>query len=134
MNNTPADLFELYLKTGVGGKPMIVDYEKSAIDFANFGAGIGLVSGAVNYYRENGTLDGSTDYILESATGGMYCGSKTGAGVGFVSGAINLIANPEGHLTISQEKVLKNYRTVQDTKNMILILMCVVKIEAQNVL
>ena len=35
MNNTPADLFELYLKTGVGGKPMIVDYEKSAIDFAN---------------------------------------------------------------------------------------------------
>ena len=35
MNNTPADLFELYLKTGVGGKPMIVDYEKSVLDFAN---------------------------------------------------------------------------------------------------
>ena len=35
MNTTPADLFELYLKTGVGGKPMIVDYEKSVIDFAN---------------------------------------------------------------------------------------------------
>ena len=35
MNNTPADLFALYLKTGVGGKPMIVDYEKSVIDFAN---------------------------------------------------------------------------------------------------
>ena len=35
MNNTPADLFELYLKTGVGGKPMIVDYEKSVIYFAN---------------------------------------------------------------------------------------------------
>ena len=35
MNNTPADLFELYLKTGVGGKPMIDDYEKSVIDFAN---------------------------------------------------------------------------------------------------
>lgn len=35
MNNTPADLFELYLKTGVGGKTMIVDYEKSVIDFAN---------------------------------------------------------------------------------------------------
>ena len=35
MNNTPADLFELFLKTGVGGKPMIVDYEKSVIDFAN---------------------------------------------------------------------------------------------------
>ena len=34
-NNTPADIFELYLKTGVGGKPMIVDYEKSVIDFAN---------------------------------------------------------------------------------------------------
>lgn len=35
MNNTPADLFERYLKTGMGGAPMIVDYEKSLIDFAN---------------------------------------------------------------------------------------------------
>ena len=35
MNNTPADLFERYLKTGIGGEPMIVDYEKSIIDFAN---------------------------------------------------------------------------------------------------
>lgn len=35
LNNTPADLFELYLRTGAGGKPMIVDYEKSIIDFAN---------------------------------------------------------------------------------------------------
>ena len=35
MNNTPADLFERYLKTGMGGRPMIVDYEKSIIDFAN---------------------------------------------------------------------------------------------------
>ena len=35
MNNTPADLFERYLKTGMGGQPMIVDYEKSIIDFAN---------------------------------------------------------------------------------------------------
>lgn len=34
MNNTPADLFENYLKTGVGSKPMIVDYEKSIIEFA----------------------------------------------------------------------------------------------------
>ena len=35
MNNTPADLFERYLKTGMGGEPMIVDYEKSIINFAN---------------------------------------------------------------------------------------------------
>lgn len=35
MNNTPADLFDMYLKTGVGAQPMIVDYEKSIIDFAN---------------------------------------------------------------------------------------------------
>ena len=35
MNNTPADLFDMYLKTGVGAEPMIVDYEKSIIDFAN---------------------------------------------------------------------------------------------------
>jgi len=35
MNNTPADLFELYLKTGLGGKPMIVDYEKSIVELAS---------------------------------------------------------------------------------------------------
>lgn len=34
MNNTPADLFDLYLRTGYGAKPIIVDYEKSMIDFA----------------------------------------------------------------------------------------------------
>ena len=33
MNNTPADLFEKYLKTGLGGAPMIVDYEKSIVEF-----------------------------------------------------------------------------------------------------
>lgn len=27
MNNTPADLFSMFLKTGMGAKPMIVDYE-----------------------------------------------------------------------------------------------------------
>lgn len=35
MNNTPADLFSFFLKTGMGTKPIIVDYEKSIIDFAN---------------------------------------------------------------------------------------------------
>ena len=34
MNNTPADLFEMYLKQGQGSKPMIVDYEKSIINLA----------------------------------------------------------------------------------------------------
>ena len=34
MNNTPADMFEKYLKTGMGGAPMIVDYEKSIVEFA----------------------------------------------------------------------------------------------------
>lgn len=34
MNNTPADLFDKYLKTGMGGAPMIVDYEKSLVEFA----------------------------------------------------------------------------------------------------
>jgi len=35
MNNTPADNFEIYLRTGMGNLPMIVDYEKSIIEFAN---------------------------------------------------------------------------------------------------
>ena len=34
MNNTLAYLFERYLKTGLGGEPMIVDYEKSIVEFA----------------------------------------------------------------------------------------------------
>lgn len=34
MNNTPADLFDQYLRTGYGTKPLIVDYEKSMVDFA----------------------------------------------------------------------------------------------------
>ena len=34
MNNTPADLFDQYLRIGYGSKPIIVDYEKSMIDFA----------------------------------------------------------------------------------------------------
>lgn len=35
MNNTPADLFDSYLKMGAGSYPMIVDYEKSIVEFAN---------------------------------------------------------------------------------------------------
>lgn len=35
MNNTQTGLFDRYLKTGIGGEVMIVDYEKSIIDFAN---------------------------------------------------------------------------------------------------
>ncbi len=34
MNNKPADLFERYLIEGMGAYPMIVDYEKSLIDFS----------------------------------------------------------------------------------------------------
>lgn len=34
MNNTPADLFDLYLRMGRGAYPLVVDYEKSMIDFA----------------------------------------------------------------------------------------------------
>ncbi len=55
---------------------------------------------------EYGTLDGSTDYILESATGGMYSGSKTGAGVGFMSGVSNLITNPEGFCFVAGTVVM----------------------------
>jgi len=55
---------------------------------------------------EHGTLDGSTDYILESATGGMYSGSKTGAGVGFMSGVFKLITNPEGFCFVAGTVVM----------------------------
>ncbi len=33
MMTTPADLFDAFLKQGVGGYPMIVDYEKSMVEF-----------------------------------------------------------------------------------------------------
>ena len=35
MNKTPTELFDLYLRMGKGAYPMIVDYEKSMIEFAN---------------------------------------------------------------------------------------------------
>ena len=35
LQQTPADLFDLYLKVGEGTYPMIVDYEKSIIEFKN---------------------------------------------------------------------------------------------------
>ena len=35
MMKTPADLFDSFLKIGIGGYPMIVDYEKSMIEFIN---------------------------------------------------------------------------------------------------
>lgn len=35
MNSAPADIFDQYLRQGMGAKPLIVDYEKSMIDFAN---------------------------------------------------------------------------------------------------
>ena len=35
MMHAPADLFDRYLRNGMGAEPMIVDYEKSLIDFAN---------------------------------------------------------------------------------------------------
>lgn len=35
MPQAPADLFDRYLRNGLGAEPMIVDYEKSLIDFAN---------------------------------------------------------------------------------------------------
>lgn len=35
MNDTPADLFDMYMRVGRGGYPLVVDYEKSMIDFAN---------------------------------------------------------------------------------------------------
>lgn len=34
MNNAPADLFDRFVKTGMGGEPLIVDYEKSIVEFA----------------------------------------------------------------------------------------------------
>lgn len=34
LNNTPSDLFDLYLRMGMGAYPIVVDYEKSMLDFA----------------------------------------------------------------------------------------------------
>ena len=110
MNNTPADLFQNYLMTGMGGRQMIVDYEKSMIDFANSNAnGFNQVKDQIRvlypaptiwnshclaYFNENGKKlydafeDSEIGQIAWSkygfrtgVTGGNYDVSQIGVGV-----------------------------------------------------
>ena len=70
MNNTPADLFERYLKTGMGGQPMIVDYEKSIIDFANSNkAGFEQVKSDIRVLYPSPTIWNSHCYAYFTAKG-----------------------------------------------------------------
>jgi len=70
MNNTPADLFERYLKTGMGGEPMIVDYEKSLIDFANSNPnGFNQVKGDIVVLYPKPTIWNSHCYAAFSENG-----------------------------------------------------------------
>lgn len=73
MNNTPADLFDLYLRTGMGAKPLIVDYEKSMIDFANQNPqGYGQVKDRVRILYPAPTIWNSHCVIAFSEAGARF--------------------------------------------------------------
>ncbi len=73
MNNTPADLFEMFLKTGVGAKPMIVDYEKSIIDFANSNPeGWNQVKGSIRILYPMPTIWNSHCIVSLTENGSRY--------------------------------------------------------------
>lgn len=99
MNNTPADLFEKYLKTGMGGEPMIVDYEKSIIEFATSNPnGFNQVKDSIRILYPSPTIWNSHCIATFSEEGNIYnsvfedpeiCqiawekyGFRTGVGVG----------------------------------------------------
>lgn len=73
MNNTPADLFERYLKTGMGGEPMIVDYEKSLVEFANSNPdGYNQVKDSIRVLYPTPTIWNSHCIATFSETGNKY--------------------------------------------------------------
>jgi hypothetical protein len=73
MNNTPADLFERYLKTGMGGEPMIVDYEKSIVEFATSNPdGYAQVKDSIRILYPTPTIWNSHCIATFTETGNIY--------------------------------------------------------------
>ena len=73
MNNTPADLFDLYLRTGMGAKPLIVDYEKSMLEFAvNNPEGYKQVRGRVRILYPEPTIWNSHCLLTLTENGNRY--------------------------------------------------------------
>lgn len=73
MNNTPADLFDLYLRTGMGAKPLIVDYEKSMLEFAvNNPEGYQQVQNRVRILYPEPTIWNSHCLITLTENGNRY--------------------------------------------------------------
>lgn len=73
MNNTPADLFDLYLRTGMGAKPLIVDYEKSMLEFAvNNPEGYEQVSDRVRILYPEPTIWNSHCLLTLTENGNRY--------------------------------------------------------------
>ncbi len=78
MNNTPADLFDLYLRMGKGAYPMIVDYEKSIIDFANINPdGFSKVKDKIRILYPNPTIWNSHCIMSFTDAGTSYVDALT---------------------------------------------------------
>ena len=74
---------------------------KGAVIGAITGTMGGAFNGALEYYEENGTLDGSTSKIIESASDGFMKGTAAGAASGVASGAMKYMKNPNGYCFVA---------------------------------
>ena len=91
---------------------------KGAIWGAVQGAIGGLVNGAVEYYEENGTLDGSGQHLLESTAQGFVEGTFSGTIDGVGSGALQFAKSPNSFCFIGGTFVLtsKGYKVIEEIR------------------
>ena len=91
---------------------------KGAIWGAVQGAIGGLVNGAVEYYEENGTLDGSGQHLLESTAQGFVEGTFSGTIDGVGSGALQFAKSPNSFCFIGGTIILtsKGYKAIEEIR------------------
>ena len=91
---------------------------KGALIGAVTGAVGGLVTGAVEYYEENGTLDGSGKHILESVAVGFAQGAASGALEGGFGGALAYAKSPGSFCFTGGTLILTiyGYKLIEDIR------------------
>ena len=89
-----------------------------SVTFGTGGALAGGLDAATDYMAEHGTIDGSTDAVLEGASTGFAGGSFTGAATGTLRGASDFTRNPGKYCFVAGTLILTTVGLVniQDIK------------------
>ena len=77
-----------------------------SVTFGTGGALAGGLDAATDYMAEHGTIDGSTDAVLEGASIGFAGGSFTGAATGTLRGASDFTQNPGKYCFVAGTLIL----------------------------